>query len=294
MNPALKEKLEFYRASVESGIHRLLPPKETRPTQLHTAMRYSMKSGGKRIRPALLYASSELFERSTDPTAAGVAVECLHTYTLIHDDLPAIDDSNLRRGHPSCHAQFDEATAILAGDALLTHAFQILADEYKDHPRLAIRLIQELAQAGGSERLIAGQMEDIQNEGKTFDPDTLLYIHENKTSSLLTAALKMGLFFCAPNELQLQQTQEAGHHLGLAFQIVDDILDASSDSETIGKPAGNDLTAQKSTYVSLYGIEGARKEAATHTNAAIEALKRLGGHNETLLQLVLEMKNRIN
>ena len=294
VNPLLKEKLEAYRVRTEAGIDSLLPNAETRPSNLHAAMRYSMEAGGKRIRPALVFAASELFESTADATAAAVAIECLHTYTLIHDDLPCIDDSNLRRGRPSCHAQFDEATAVLAGDALLTYTFQLLATEYADHPQLGVRLINELSDASGSKRLIGGQMEDIENEGKALDANTLRYIHENKTAALLTAALKMGLFFSDPSEAQIQQAQDAGYHLGLAFQIVDDILDATSDPETMGKPVGNDAAAEKSTYVALYSIEGAHAEAKRHTNAAIAALEQLGGNNGILLELVREMETRIH
>jgi len=257
-------------------------------------MRYSMEVGGKRIRPALLFAASDLFASEADPTAAAVAIECLHTYTLIHDDLPSIDDSDLRRGRPSCHAQFDEATAVLAGDALLTYAFQLLAREYGDLPTLATRLITELADASGSERLIGGQQEDIENEGEPLDADTLRYIHENKTSALITAALKMGLAFSQPNETQTQYMQDAGYHLGLSFQIVDDILDATSDPRTLGKPVGNDAAAAKSTYVALHGIEGAQAEAKRHTEATLTALESLGGKNQTLLELVRELETRIN
>ena len=294
MSIALKEKLEAYRARTESGIDQLLPSAETRPAKLHAAMRYSMEVGGKRIRPALLFAASDLFASEADPTAAAVAIECLHTYTLIHDDLPSIDDSDLRRGRPSCHAQFDEATAVLAGDALLTYSFQLLAREYGDFPSLATRLITELADASGSERLIGGQQEDIENEGKPLDADTLRYIHENKTSALITAALKMGLAFSQPNETQTQYMQDAGYHLGLSFQIVDDILDATSDPRTLGKPVGNDAAVAKSTYVALHGIEGAQAEAKRHTEDALTALESLGGNNQTLLELVRELETRIN
>ena len=294
MSIALKEKLEAYRVRVESGIDQLMPVAETRPAKLHAAMRYSMEVGGKRIRPALLFAASDLFAPEADPTAAAVAIECLHTYTLIHDDLPSIDDSDLRRGRPSCHAQFDESTAILAGDALLTYAFQLLAREYADLPSLATRLINELATASGSERLIGGQQEDIENEGKPLDADTLRYIHENKTSALFAAALKMGLAFSQPSETQIQYMQDAGYHLGLSFQIVDDVLDATSDSITLGKPVGNDAAVAKSTYVALHGIEGAQAEAKRHTKAAMTALESLGGNNQTLLELVRELETRIN
>ena len=294
MSIALKEKLEAYRARVESGINQLLPAEETRPAKLHSAMRYSMEVGGKRIRPALLFAASELFASEADPTAAAVAIECLHTYTLIHDDLPSIDDSDLRRGRPSCHAQFDEATAVLAGDALLTYAFQLLAREYGDLPSLATRLISELADASGSERLIGGQQEDIENEGKPLDADTLRYIHENKTAALLTASLMMGLAFSQPSEAQIQYMQHAGYHLGLTFQIVDDILDATSDPKTLGKPVGNDAAAAKSTYVALHGIEGAQAEAKRHTKATMTAIESLGGENQTLLEIVRELETRIH
>jgi len=294
VNLALKEKLEAYRIRVESGIDQLLPDAKTRPARLHAAMRYSMEAGGKRIRPTLLFAASDLFPSDADPTAAAVAIECLHTYTLIHDDLPSIDDSDLRRGRPSCHAQFGEATAVLAGDALLTCAFQLLAREYSDHPTLATQLISELADASGSERLIGGQQEDIENEAKPLDAETLRYIHENKTAALLTAALKMGLAFSQPNETQNQYMQNAGYHLGLSFQIVDDILDVTSDPDTIGKPVGNDATAAKSTYVALHGIEGAQAEAKRHTQDALGALESLGGKNQLLLELVRELEIRIN
>ena len=294
MNLVLKEKLEQYRARVESGIDQLLPSADARPAKLHAAMRYSMEAGGKRLRPALLFAASELFNSEADPCAAAVAIECLHTYTLIHDDLPAIDDSELRRGRPSCHTQFDEATAILAGDALLTFAFQLLAREYRAQPELATRLVSELADASGSERLIGGQQEDIDNEGKPLDADTLRFIHENKTAALLTAALKMGLYFSQPSEAQIALIDQAGYHLGLAFQIVDDILDATSDPETMGKPVGNDAAVEKSTYVALHGIEGAHAEAKRHTEAALTALETLGGDNTVLLELVREMETRIH
>lgn len=294
MNPVLKEKLEQYRERVESGIDQHLPTAGTRPAQLHAAMRYSMEAGGKRIRPALLFAAADLFPAEADPTEAAVAIECLHTYTLIHDDLPSIDNSDLRRGRPSCHAQFDEATAVLAGDALLTYAFQLLARAYRNDPALALSLITELADASGSEHLIGGQMEDIENEGKPLDADTLRYIHENKTAALLTAALKMGLSFCKPTEAQIELVEKAGYHLGLAFQIVDDILDATSDPETMGKPVGNDAAADKSTYVALHGIEGAHAKAKDHTDAAIQALESLGGNNTLLLELVREMETRIH
>jgi len=294
VNALLKEKLLGYQQRIESAIDQLLPRSTTRPGRLHAAMRYSMEAGGKRIRPVLLIAASELFPSGGDPMAAAVAIECLHTYSLIHDDLPSIDNSNLRRGRPSCHTQFDEATAVLAGDALLTYAFQLLSGHYATHPALATALIADLAQASGSERLIGGQMEDILNEGEALSADTLRYIHENKTGALLTASLTMGLRFCRPSDVQVGQIQKTGYHLGLAFQIVDDILDATSNPEDLGKPVGHDATVEKTTYVALHGVEGAKAEARTHTDAAIHAAEALGGNNAFLIELVRELEHRIN
>ena len=293
MDTILKDKLNEYCKRIESGIDEFLPDSDTRPKKLHSAMRYSILAGGKRIRPALLLIASELFDTESDPIAAAVAVECLHTYTLIHDDLPAIDNSELRRGSPSCHTKFDEATAILAGDSLLTHSFKILAEEYSSEPDLANKLIKELAQASSSECLIAGQQEDIENEGKAIDTDTLLYIHTNKTAALITAALKMGLYFCRASDAQIALITQAGYHLGLAFQIVDDILDATSSSDLLGKPVGNDTAIKKSTYVVLLGIEAARQEAHRHSQEAINAIKGLGGNNQILLALVSELEIRV-
>lgn len=294
MNQSLKEKLSQYQQQVEEAIDALLPAATTRPSKLHEAMRYSMEAGGKRIRPILVIAASQLFPSKNDPLAAAVAIECLHTYTLIHDDLPSIDDSDLRRGRASCHKQFDEATAVLAGDALLTYAFQLLANQYREHPALAAALIADLANASGSERLIGGQMEDVDNEGKPIDAETLRFIHENKTGALLTAALTMGLHFCNPSAEQIQHMQSVGYHMGMTFQIVDDILDATSSAEVMGKPVGNDSAADKSTYVALHGIEGAYAEARRHTTAAIAEAEALGGENEFLVELIQMLSSRIN
>ena len=293
MNQIFQEKLANYLEQVEKGIEQLLPASNTRPDKLHAAIRYSMQAGGKRIRPILLLTASDLFPAKTDPLAAAVAIECLHTYTLIHDDLPSIDNSDLRRGRPSCHSRFDEATAVLAGDSLLTYAFQLLSTHYAQHPELAIRLIQELAVASGSERLIGGQMEDIENETKLIDNKTLHYIHKNKTGALIMATLKMGLCFCEPTREQIQQIEKVGYHIGMAFQIIDDILDATSTSEAIGKPVGSDTSADKNTYVKLYGVDGARAEAKKHTLEAIQFTEVLGGNNRFLIELIQSMESRI-
>ncbi|HAV12211.1 MAG TPA: polyprenyl synthetase [Opitutae bacterium] len=294
MNESLKEKLLHYQQRVETAIDHWIPRADTRPVKLHEAMRYSMEAGGKRIRPVLVIAASELFPSQANPDAAAVAIECLHTYTLIHDDLPSIDDSDLRRGRPSCHAQFDEATAVLAGDALLTYSFQLLTRAYREDPILASDLVSDLSEASGSERLIGGQMEDVDNEGKPIDAAMLQFIHENKTGALLTAALTMGLRFCKPTRAQIETITEVGYHMGMTFQIVDDILDATSTAEVMGKPVGNDHAAEKSTYVALHGIEGAYAEATRHNQAAISAAEALGGNNNFLIDLIRELGSRVS
>ncbi|MGC6455638.1 MAG: polyprenyl synthetase family protein [Coraliomargaritaceae bacterium] len=294
MQSAVKEKTSQYRDRVESGIQFLLPPAEARPHRLHAAMRHSMEAGGKRIRPVLLLAAAEIFPSHQDPIPAAVAIECLHTYTLIHDDLPALDDSDLRRGRPSCHKQFDEPTAILAGDALLTLAFGILADAYDENPVLSCKLIQILAQSAGSTCLIGGQQEDIENEGRIAGAETLRYIHENKTAALISAAIRMGLLFAQPSEEQLQVAEDAGKHIGLCFQIIDDILDATSTVETMGKPVGNDAATGKNTYVALHGIETARTMAHDHVQKSLDLISHLGGNNEYLLQLIQSLEERIH
>lgn len=292
MNAVFKEKLAHYQQSVETGINALLPSAATRPSRLHQAMRYSMEAGGKRIRPVLVIAASELVGAKLDPVPAAIAIECLHTYTLIHDDLPSIDNSPLRRGRPSCHTQFDEATAVLAGDALLTHAFQLLAESYADTPKIATNLVITLAKASSSRELIGGQMEDIENEGKTIDTDTLQYIHDNKTGALLTAALSMGLQLGQASEEQLSDIQNFGYNLGRSFQIVDDILDATSDAATLGKPVGKDDALEKLTYVSTHGLEGAREKAKQHTAQAIKHLESFGESAEFIRNLAHSLGSR--
>jgi geranylgeranyl pyrophosphate synthase len=294
VQPALKEKLTEFQKVVELALEAYLPLADARPARLHAAMRYAITAGGKRIRPVLLLAASRLFPSELDPRPAAVAIECLHTYTLIHDDMPCVDDSDLRRGKPTCHREFDEATALLAGDALLTYAFELLSREYRDHPKIATSLIADLAQAAGSARLIGGQMEDVHHAGKDLDSDTLQFIHENKTAALLAAALTMGLRFANPNTQQIEQMQKAGHHLGMTFQIVDDILDATSTPEAMGKPTGSDAEAFKTTYPALFGLEGAREAAARHTTAAVENLQALGGDNAFIIDLVRELEGRAN
>lgn len=289
-----KSTLTTYQEKVESAIDKLLPAKDTRPSIIHEAMRYSMEAGGKRLRPILVLAGYDLFPSAIDPLPAAIAVECLHTYSLIHDDLPCMDDSDLRRGVPTCHKQFDEATALLAGDALLTYPFQLLSRHYREHPQVALSLVSELAEAAGSEHLIGGQMEDLIGERSEFTAERLDFIHLNKTAALITASLVMGARIGSLADGQIEVVRKIGRDLGLAFQIVDDILDATADTATLGKTAGIDQINRKLTYTSLYGLEEARVHARELTSSAAEHCRQLGGSNAFLLDLIQHLEHRVN
>ena len=280
---------------VEAGIDRLLPPASEPSSRLHGAMRYSMQAARKRLRPVLVLAACELFESAprADPLPAAVAVECVHTYSLVHDDLPCMDDDSLRRGRPTAHVAYDEATALLAGDALLTHAFAILSGSYSGDSALAASLVAELAEAAGSRRLIGGQMEDLLAEripGAT--PETLRFIHLNKTAAMIEASLAMGGRCGGAPAASVEALRASGRELGLAFQIVDDILDATADTATLGKTAGKDAKAGKATYVSLHGLDAARRIARESSDAAIAGLRRLPGDTGFLAALAESLVNR--
>ena len=285
-------ELKHHVARVEHGLDLFLPPATTRPARLHTAMRYSLEAGGKRLRPVLVLAAAELVgAKDAAALPAAVAIECLHTYSLIHDDLPCMDNDDLRRGRPTAHKQFDEATALLAGDALLTHAFALLAENYEG--KLATALVRELADAAGSRRLIGGQMEDLLAEKKSdATPDELEFIHLNKTAAMIEAALVMGGLIGGASEETLAILRRAGRHLGLAFQIIDDILDATADSATLGKTAGKDARADKTTFVKLHGLAASQRYAGEQTAAAREALATLPGETVFLLALIETMAAR--
>lgn len=291
-----KKEFEARRLKVEAAIDKYLPAEDTRPSIVHKAMRYSMEAGGKRIRPMLLLAAHDMFPSEIDPLPACVAIECLHTYSLIHDDLPCMDNSDLRRGKPTCHKQFDETMALLAGDALLTYSFRLLADAYKAYPKVAAGLVLDLSDAGGSTKMIGGQVEDVlgERDGK-MTPEKLDFIHHNKTAALITAAVTMGIRLADNyDESKLQAAREIGKNIGLAFQVIDDILDVTSDDATMGKTTGLDAANEKMTYVSLYGIDKSREIAAELTDKAIADCEKLGGNCEFLKALISYMQNRIN
>lgn len=282
-----------YREQVEAGLARLIPSGSTRPGRLHEAMRYPLLGGGKRLRPVLALATADLFGRHQDPLPAAVAIECIHTYSLVHDDLPCMDNDDLRRGRPTTHRQFDEATALLAGDALLTFAFQLLARHYASQPTLCTTLLREIADAAGSEKLIGGQMEDLLAEKRNaVTAEELDFIHVNKTAAMITVSLIAGGLCGGATDLQLAALRTTGHHLGLAFQIVDDILDATADTATLGKTAGKDANADKTTYVKLHGIDQSRQFAQQHTEDALTAMRTLPGDHAFLVALIESMAGR--
>ena len=261
---------------IDQALDLHLPKATERPTLLHEAMRYSVMAGGKRIRPILSLAAAEAVGGTLDQALLpALAIEILHTYTLIHDDLPCMDDDSLRRGKPTSHIQFDEATALLAGDALLTLAFEWAARATAPKPYLPTQLVLELAQSAGSLGVIAGQMEDLAGEGKEISVGNLEFIHLHKTATLIRAAVRIGAIAGGASPAELDALTIYGGDIGLAFQIADDILNATSDPETLGKPVGTDQQRDKSTYVAHFGLEPAREKAQALIDNAVDQLSAL-------------------
>jgi len=293
---SFSEKLKSFQQLINERMVSDLPSSATRPARLHEAMNYSLQAGGKRLRPVLALAAHELFPGDLDPVPAAICLEIIHTYSLIHDDLPAMDNSDLRRGAPSCHRAFDEATAILAGDALIPLAFEKLATEYADHPEIALSLINSLARASGSECLVGGQMEDLLAEGQKPDEAILAYVHQNKTAAMIEASLVMGFRLGKKGDdiPMLDLMKNAGRSLGLAFQAVDDLLDVTSSSAELGKDAGNDNRNKKMTWVNMLGETKARELAKSHTEDALNAVRQVGGETQFLLELIEAMLIRVN
>jgi geranylgeranyl diphosphate synthase type II len=285
--------LRMRAAQVDAALKKYLPSAKTPPSTLHTAMRYSMFAGGKRLRPILcLEAATALGAEDDEAMPLACALEMIHTYSLIHDDLPAMDNDDFRRGRPTCHKVYGDAIAILAGDALLTLAFETIAHA-RTWPRYNhADLLRELAVAAGSRQLIAGQVADIENEGKPINARQLQSIHERKTGALFTTSLRLGAMAANATPRQLKAITNFGRALGLAFQIIDDILDCVQTSEKLGKSAGKDVAAQKATYPALLGIDGAKKAAAKWTARAMESLKPLGKNSARLLALADYMLHR--
>ena len=278
----------------ESALDRLLDSAQTTPHRLHEAMRYAAQGGGKRIRPLLVYAAGQLGDSKDNAevlNAAAVAIECIHAYSLVHDDLPCMDDDDLRRGRPTVHKAFDEATALLVGDALQTRAFEILANANCDANN-RLRMISALAAASGSRGMAGGQAIDLESVGKKLDLAGLQQMHAMKTGALLACAVELGGIAANLNANQMAQLQKYSIALGLAFQVVDDVLDATADSQTLGKTAGKDAANDKPTYVTLMGLDYAQKQAKELQETAISSLDSFGEKAQALKDLALLVVNR--
>jgi len=280
----------------ELALERLLDATNTNPTRLHEAMRYAAQGGGKRIRPLLVYAAGELGDNASTETpatldAAAAAIECIHAYSLVHDDLPCMDDDDLRRGRPTVHKAYDEATALLVGDALQTRAFEILANIQCD-ANIRLEMIGALASASGSRGMAGGQAIDLESVGKKLDLAGLKQMHAMKTGALLSCSVQLGGIAAQLHPSQMQHLANYSEALGLAFQIVDDVLDVTADSQTLGKTAGKDAANDKPTYVTLMGLDYAKQAAKDLQETALASLESFGAKAQTLKDLALLVVNR--
>ena len=300
MSPAFQfqEWVTAHSERAESALNRLLDSAQTTPHRLHKAMRYAAQGGGKRIRPLLVYAAGQLGNQpSTSESdaldSAAAAIECIHAYSLVHDDLPCMDNDDLRRGRPTVHKAFDEATALLVGDALQTRAFELLALANCD-AQVRLKMIVALAAASGSRGMAGGQAIDLESVGKKLDLAGLQQMHAMKTGALLSCAVQLGGIAAQLNLAQMAHLDVYSTALGLAFQIVDDVLDATADSQTLGKTAGKDAAANKPTYVTLMGLDYAKQQAKELQEAAIASLDNFGAQAQALKDLALLVVNRGN
>jgi geranylgeranyl diphosphate synthase type II len=269
----LKAYLRSRRKEIDRALDYYLPKTNVKPATLHKAMRYSLFAGGKRLRPILCLAAAEACRGKVSNTLPlACALECIHTYSLVHDDLPSMDNDDYRRGRPTCHRVFGEGIAVLAGDALLTIAFETVS-RAKPTPRYDMSiLLREIAVAAGSQKLIAGQVADLEAEGRKVKRDQLRFIHENKTAAILKSSVRLGAMSANADAKKLRAVTQFGHGLGLAFQVIDDILDVTQSSEILGKSAGKDIAAKKATYPAVIGLEKSRAEARRLTRQAHDAL----------------------
>jgi geranylgeranyl pyrophosphate synthase len=274
----------------EASLRLLTPVATARPERLHEAMRYSLEAGGKRLRPVLCLASAAAFTPTADSSHAATALECIHTYSLIHDDLPCMDDSDLRRGRPSCHKSFDEATALLAGDALQPLAFELLATGYAGKPALATALVRELAVAAGSQLLVGGQTEDM--DGQENDADRIEFILLGKTAAMLSASFAMGAMVGGASAADVEHFRLAGRASGIAFQLVDDLLDLTADAADLGKPVGADAENGKSTYTAMHGVGATKQRIEALTIETVGHLRATKGDTAFLVELVRRMSAR--
>lgn len=289
----LSAYLEERKLLIDAALHAALPDASERPATLHAAMRHSLFAGGKRLRPVLLLAAAEACGGTPEPALPlACAVECLHTYTLIHDDLPCMDDDDFRRGRPTCHKVFGEGIAVLAGDALQALAFGLLATAAAPAPYTTGDYVRIMAAAAGSRHLVGGQVLDLEGEGRDITLEELRFIHESKTAALLTVCLQLGGLSAGAGEGVLDRLRQFGQCVGLAFQIIDDILDVTQTAETMGKSAGKDAAVRKATYPALLGLEASREEAARLTREARASLSGFGEKGVILQALADEMLGR--
>src|ERR1700691_1352758 len=290
----LQETLEQGRALTDAALDRLIPPETQEPASIHNAMRHSVFAGGKRLRPVLCMEAGRMVAGSLPKKIEelGAALEMLHTYSLIHDDLPALDNDALRRGCPTCHKVFGEAIAILAGDALQTQAYEVLA-RLRCPAEARVRIIEDIARGTGTrDGMIGGQVVDLEAEHTQPTADMLEYIHRAKTAALITASLVSGGLYAGAKKNEVAKLRAFGQSIGLAFQIVDDVLDVTQTSEQLGKTAGKDTASQKATYPALFGIEESVGKADSLVNAALLELESFGEQAETLKELARYLVER--
>jgi geranylgeranyl diphosphate synthase, type II len=281
----LQDYLATRASIIDAALDQALPKATVRPAVIHRAMRHSVFAGGKRLRPILCLAAAEAFGGGIeDAMPAACAVELLHTYSLVHDDLPAMDDDDLRRGRPTCHKVFGEAIGILCGDALLTESFAVLAAAQPTSRHSVAAMMRELARAGDSRRMIGGQVLDLEAENQPATRASLKRIHEAKTAALLTASLRLGAMTANATPRALEALTAFGHALGHAFQVIDDILDETATTEQLGKTAGKDAAAAKATYPAVIGLDASKREAVRLTRAAHNALDALPRKSTTRLR----------
>jgi geranylgeranyl diphosphate synthase type II len=283
----LNETLDHGRALTDAALDRLIPLETQYPVSIHKAMRHSVFAGGKRLRPILCMEAGRMIAGSLPEGIddLGAALEMLHTYSLIHDDLPALDNDDLRRGRPTCHKVFGDAIAILAGDALQTQAYEVLA-QLKCPAEARVKIIEEIAHGTGTiDGMIGGQVVDLEAEHSKPNATTLEYIHRAKTAALITASLVSGGLYAGAKDRDIEKLRAFGQSIGLAFQIVDDVLDVTQTSEQLGKTAGKDTTAEKATYPALFGIERSERKADELIRSAFAELESFGERAETLREL---------
>jgi geranylgeranyl diphosphate synthase, type II len=291
----LQSLLGNYRELVDARLDRLIPVETSEPESVHSAIRWSLFAGGKRFRPLLLLVAGQEFGATADVLLdTACALEMIHTYSLIHDDLPSMDDDNLRRGRPTCHVRFGEATAILAGDALQTLAFQAIAEDGKLEPEVRVRLVGEVARASATpEGMVAGQAYDLAAESRDVSGDELERIHRLKTGALITCAARSGAIIAGANEAELEAVTRYSAALGLLFQITDDLLDVTATAQDLGKTPGKDARSRKATYPALYGLDATRDRAQIaygEARAALDEIERPMPALRAIAQLILERR----